>query len=78
MFFSCFRPGWRAAFSGGEVEGGVLTGVGDDEQAGLDNQTALEGRSSCFHSNVLTDIVTKENKSMLFPNKTVYWTRIKD
>ena len=46
MFFSCFRQGWRAAFSGGEVEGGVLTGDGDDEQAGMDNQTALDGRSS--------------------------------
>ena len=71
-------PGWIAAFFGGEVVGKVDTGAGDDEEAGLANQTALEGRSSCYHSNVLTAIVTKENKSMLFPNKTVYWTRIKD
>ena len=40
-------PGWRAAFSGGEVEGGVLAGDGDDQEAGIDNQTALEGCSSC-------------------------------
>jgi hypothetical protein len=66
MFLSCLRPGWRAAFSGGEVEGGVLAGDGDDQEAGLDNQTALEGRSSCCHSNVLTEVVTKENKSYCF------------
>ena len=60
------------------LKGGVLAGDRDDQEAGLDNQTALEGRSSCCHSNVLTEVVTKENKSMLFPNKTIYWTRIKD
>jgi len=62
MFFSCFRPGWQAPFAGGEVEGGVLTGDGDEDEAGFDNQTALEGRSSCCHSNVLTVKVTKEQK----------------
>jgi hypothetical protein len=36
----------------------VLTGDGDDEEAGLDNQTALKGHSSCCHSKVMTDIIT--------------------